>query len=358
MKPTKKLKKGAVINCQLSLVTIASFVLIGAAVSWANEVPATTSTPASGNIQFQPPSSEAPRRVLGGGSRGSIGFTPPSDDRAPTTSRGGGSRGSIGFTPSDDRAPTTSRGGGSRGSIGFTPADDRAPTTSRGGGSRGEGGFIPADDRAPTTSRGGGSRGEVDFTPTDDRAPTTVRGGGSRSDPRLLYPAALVPSTNLGWTISDHPTFFVYIPRTSAKQIFFSLYSEDRQYHYQTTFELNKTGGIVAIRMPPEAPALEMGKPYQWSVILLEPGEIMRPDAYSITGWVKRVAVPPAEGSLNTIERAALYGKSGIWYDMLNVLVSARLAQPENATLTKEWADLLQQVGLEYLAREPLAQQL
>ncbi|XWK89383.1 MAG: DUF928 domain-containing protein [Phormidium sp.] len=108
-------------------------------------------------------------------------------------------------------------------------------------------------------------------------------------------------------------------------------------------------------------------KPYQWLVILLKPGEILRPDAYSISGWVKRVSAPvtpetlkgknPGE-SQRAIALAALYAKSGIWYDTLNILNQARLTQPENLLLKKEWADLLKQVGLEHLAQESLTEQL
>lgn len=53
-----------------------------------------------------------------------------------------------------------------------------------------------------------------------------------------------------------------------------------------------------------------------------------------------------------------LYAKSGIWYDTLNILSEARLAQPEKISLKKEWADLLQQVELEHLAQETLTEQL
>ncbi|XWK91810.1 MAG: DUF928 domain-containing protein (plasmid) [Phormidium sp.] len=339
----KKTRKGTRIKRQFSLVALASLSLIVMVntVSWAGEA---VNNFVTVNIEFQPPGSEVPRRALGGGSRGNINFM-PNDDKAPTTAKGGGARGDISFIPNDDKAPTTARGGGARGDISF----------------------IPNDDKVPTSARGGGSREGVGFMPSGDTPPENTKGGGSRNDSNLLQPAALLPNTNIGWTGSERPTFFVYIPPTSESEVFFSLYSEDRQQHYQTTFQLKKTGGIVAIKLPAEAPALSMNKPYQWSVILLKPGEMLRPDAYSISGWVKRVSAPvtpetlkgknPGE-SQRAIALAALYAKSGIWYDTLNILNQARLTQPENLLLKKEWADLLKQVGLEHLAQESLTEQL
>ncbi|WP_413281941.1 DUF928 domain-containing protein, partial [Floridanema evergladense] len=237
MRNRKKNRKGTRIKHQLSLVALASLIVMAATVSWALE-PVNNNTPVSVNIEFQPPGSEVPRRALGGGSRGNINFM-PSDDKAPANSKGGGSRGNINFMPSDDKAPTTARGGGARGDISF----------------------IPNDDKVPTSAKGGGSREGVGFVPSGDTPPENTKGGGSRNDSNLLQPAALLPTTNIGWTVSERPTFFVYIPPTSESEVFFSLYSEDRQQHYQTTFQLKKTGGIVAIKLPAEAPALSMNKP-------------------------------------------------------------------------------------------------
>ncbi|MCL1470677.1 DUF928 domain-containing protein [Argonema antarcticum] len=361
-----------------SLLVITSSVIACGGAAWAVEVEALDSVPKIANVTFEPPTNEVPRRALGGGSRGEVGFTSPEDkapsrtlgggsrgevgfsspeDKAPSRTLGGGSRGEVGFSSSGDRAPSRTLGGGSRGEVGFSSSGDRAPSRTMGGGSRGEVGFSSSGDRAPSRTMGGGSRGEVGFTSPEDKAPSRTMAGGSRRE-QLVNPTPLIPSSNIGWTASERPTFFVYIPQTSYKQIFLSLYSEDRQYHYQTTFELNKTGGVIAIKVPQNAPALEVGKTYQWSVSFIGPEEMLLPDSYAVRGWVKRVPAPQTNGSMTPIELAVLYGKSGIWYDTLSILSSARLARPEDANFRQEWADLLEQVGLKDLAQQPLTQQL
>ncbi len=62
--------------------------------------------------------------------------------------------------------------------------------------------------------------------------------------------------------------------------------------------------------------------------------------------------------SMKPIELAALYASSGIWYDTIALLGAAKLAQPGDATLASEWKELLEQVGLEAIAAQPIAEQL
>jgi len=63
-------------------------------------------------------------------------------------------------------------------------------------------------------------------------------------------------------------------------------------------------------------------------------------------------------GSLTPVKLATIYAKEGIWYDTLKILNSAKLAQPDDATLASEWSDLLKQVGLEAIASQPITEQL
>lgn len=60
----------------------------------------------------------------------------------------------------------------------------------------------------------------------------------------------LIPTTNQGLTVVGRPTFFVYVPQTSAKKVFFSLQDEDTTDHYQTTFLLPNKPGVSSFRLP------------------------------------------------------------------------------------------------------------
>jgi hypothetical protein len=319
--------KMTVANRQLRLAAIALSIFMGGTASWAGEVTASVTN-----------SNLPDRKILSLNNRVVIS--------------------EVNFVPPDDQTPNSARGGGSRGNINFVPPDDNTPNSTKGGGSRGEVGFTPINDNKPNSTKGGGSRGELGFIAVENIDPNSSNGNSLDNNHLLRYPAPLLPSNNIGRTVSPRPTIFVYVPQMAVKKVFFFLQSENNQYHYHTTFDLNKTGGIVSFKVPEDAPALEVGKTYHWSVIFIAPGEILHPDARAVTGWVKRVPAPTADSSLSPIQLASLYGKSGIWYDTLDLLSSAHQKAPENSSLLKEWADLLNQVGLTYLTQEPLTQQL
>jgi hypothetical protein len=154
----------------------------------------------------------------------------------------------------------------------------------------------------------------------------------------------------------------VYLPPTASQEVFFSVQDADRNHHYQKTFKISGQGGIVQFTLPDDAPELEMGKEYVWHWSQsIAPDGILRPDNYSVTEWIKRVESPvPSDrvSSLTPIKLATIYATEGIWYYTLEVLHSAKLAQPDDTTLASEWSDLLKQVGLEAIASQPITEQL
>lgn len=234
--------------------------------------------------------------------------------------------------------------------IKFEPPGDAAPGNTMSGGTRG-GSSLP-----PQT----GDRENVRFEPPGDDTPANTVPGGTRGD-RIHKLTALIPNTNHGRTAAPRPAFFVYVPPTSATQVFFSLLDEEGNNRYYSTLDISGSGGVVSVTLPADAPELEMGKNYQWFFMTLEPGSRLGPGTYGVSGWVKRVE-PPAENSgyssLTRLERASLYASSGIWYDTLKILAAEKMAQPEDAAVAGEWQGLLEQVGLSAIAAEPLAEQL
>jgi len=194
--------------------------------------------------------------------------------------------------------------------------------------------FNPPRGGAPQQTRGGASRGEVCGQPQADTASQLV---------------ALTPPSGYGLTLKAHPTFFVYIPPTSTKEAFFSLRDESGQVAYQATLPIAAAGGVMRIDVPDTAPALEVGKSYQWGIALLCSGRL-RPDSPFITSWIQRSQpsgeVAHAVDAAPSLEQAALYGSSGIWYDALSTLADLRQQQPHDAALTTVWQNLLNSVEL------------
>lgn len=216
--------------------------------------------------------------------------------------------------------------------------------------------FNPPDEDEPDYTVGGASRDGLGVCLTADDANT--------AENSLNYFQEFLPLTpvnnNYGLTVSERPTFYAYIPENNAQQIFFSLRDEAEQTVYQTELSVKNTGGIVSFTLPETAPQLEIGKYYQWSMVLMC-NQTMRPDSPQITAWVKRIE--PLGIFLNQnenqvgIEMAALYAKHGIWYDSLNLLANLwRQSAQTGADYPRQWGEFLSQdsVGLEAIANQPL----
>lgn len=161
---------------------------------------------------------------------------------------------------------------------------------------------------------------------------------------------ALSPTTKLGLTLAERPTFLVYVPKTSAKTAEFSLRNRNGSGIYRTTSALTtNTPNIVSISLPPQAPPLEIGKQYIWSFALIcNPND--RIDDQFVTGTVQRTELDPTR--LRQIqqapakERVSLYQKADAWYDALAILFELRRTQPNDPSISAMWHEFLQSGGV------------
>lgn len=202
--------------------------------------------------------------------------------------------------------------------------------------------FEPVDDRPLDDSRGGASR------------PTDIKCSRDESYHPAMTP--LLPASKQGLTSTPRPTFWVYIPQTSAPQAHFTLKDENNQGVYQALIPITKTGEIVSVSLPENQPPLEVGKTYQWSVALIcQPTQT---DIPIVSGKVRRVkpdsALGTQLGKSTSLEQAASYGQAGMWYDMVNSLAQLRKTQSADSTIAANWVHLLNSVGLEDIATKPL----
>lgn len=204
------------------------------------------------------------------------------------------------------------------------------------------------------------------FEPPGQGNPDDTAGGASRGgtcpDDRRATSSSITPlksANHSGLTVAERPTFFVYVPQTSAQKAIFILKDEREDYFYQKTIAIPRTAGIVKINLPDDAPAIEIGKTYQWSFIMIC-GEALRPDSPTVEGQIQRVE-PNAEllrqlKSSSPLERATLYGNNRIWYDTLTSLAEQGRSQPNDSTLAATWEKVLISAGLEAIANKPLLQ--
>ena len=197
------------------------------------------------------------------------------------------------------------------------------------------------------------------------REPAAGRGCGlSKPQPPLT---ALSPETNLGFTVAAYPQFFFYIPQMQVKALKFSILKEDNKKIYEKTLAIPSTSGIFNLSIPANKslPALEVGKDYHWYFQIICPG-LDNGNSY-VDGWVQRVE--PNSTSRRPLERTATrenvsgdYAqrsakgdrKNEFWYDAITTIAKKRRANPQNATISAEWENLLRSEGLENIAQMPL----
>ncbi|MEQ8959071.1 MAG: DUF928 domain-containing protein [Coleofasciculus sp. C2-GNP5-27] len=130
----------------------------------------------------------------------------------------------------------------------------------------------------------------VTFDPPKEGTPYDTTGGASRGtcpgdelmDNESL--SSLMPSHSE--TDVERPSFAVYLPKTGAKQVFFSLKDADEDYFYQTQLPLPKTPGTYRLELPTDAPAIDSNIEYQWSIGLIC-GQAVDPNDPRVSGMIR-----------------------------------------------------------------------
>lgn len=196
--------------------------------------------------------------------------------------------------------------------------------------------------------------------PSNIGLPGRREGGASRDacyqSKRTLQ--ALAPADHWGRTLSESPTFFVYMPPHQAEEAEFILEEVvdgkvSRQV-YKTPVSLNQEFGIKAFKplSNTAAPKLQAGKTYQWTVQLFcqdNPGGF-------VSGIIERIE--PSAKLMGELEQASpskqveIYARENLWYDRLQTL--AELRRQDNTQAFENWQQILSKVGLADLAAEPL----
>ena len=216
----------------------------------------------------------------------------------------------------------------------------------------------PPERGTPTgRQRGGASRGQCPVVgkPLTALVPATQKTLGARQG---SSPALGTLESVWGLTVAERPTLWFYVPYTLTPKLPIEFVLQDEQGNdvYQTSFTSSQTPpGIAKFRLPSTAAPLKVGKKYHWYFSIYCDSD----DPVFVEGWVQRNALNPSV--INRLQKAtprqrtALYAANGIWHDALTTLAELRSANPQDATLRNDWVSLLQPVGLEAIAREPMS---
>jgi hypothetical protein len=177
------------------------------------------------------------------------------------------------------------------------------------------------------------------------------------NDPQNLV--ALMPPDNYGGTVMPYPTLFWQVPSNQAAAIELILFDEADNEIYRTQLQITGEAGIVSLTLPAHAGMLplEVGELYRWSFSLICDSGDRSADVYT-EGWIQRVEPAPdlvaqLEAAAES-DRPAIYAAAGLWHDALTAIAEQRRADPEDAAANARWRNLLESVGLDAVADEPL----
>ncbi len=185
-------------------------------------------------------------------------------------------------------------------------------------------------------------------------------GGGSRgfcqNQQNLM---ALVPLNNQpvwGKTISTHPEFLFYLPQGSV--IEFVLQDEQDNYIHYTNLQVSSDSeGIVSIPIPKTAKPLEPNKNYQWTLSVSCKNN--NSDAFLyVKGSIEKAdlqaGIKPQLEQADELEKAVIYAREGIWYDLIATLAQLRRDNPNDKQINIMWTELLEQVNLTEISSQPI----
>jgi Domain of Unknown Function (DUF928) len=191
--------------------------------------------------------------------------------------------------------------------------------------------------------------------------PTSRKGTGSRGDcPPVNIPlTALIPENNRALTLSEHPSFWVFVPYAASDITTgeFVLQDEKDNDIYRINFTPPETPGIVSIDLK-KSPSLQTNTTYQWYFKLYCSQQKLSNPVF-VKGSIQRtVTNPELERKLQIArtpeERFSIYYQNNIWYEAVTELAKSYPHKPQNHNLLNNWFSLLKSVDLENLTSQPV----
>jgi Domain of Unknown Function (DUF928) len=213
-------------------------------------------------------------------------------------------------------------------------------------------------------SQGLGSNWNAFETENTGNAPGRRVGGATRgSCPTGQLPGqkpltAIVPESEMGRTASAYPSIFLYVPSSPEQsKMEFELRDENENLIYRQEFLGHGQDGIYRIDIPTYVTPLQEGKNYLWSFSLIC-SETDLAASSVVGGWINRIensqSIQRKIQTASPSDRPEQYTEELLWYDLMTSLADLRQSDPNNPTFQNTWTNLLNEVGLNDLATEPL----
>ncbi|MEM1290248.1 MAG: DUF928 domain-containing protein [Cyanobacteria bacterium P01_H01_bin.162] len=193
------------------------------------------------------------------------------------------------------------------------------------------------------------AQGTLQFRLPDISAPGNRESGSTRSTSCVAFDdkvIALMPETNYGYTQTGYPSFYFYLPPTTAEQVKFVIRHEmTGELVYEGRFHIAGDSGIAQVSLPNNGlqQPLMTDEVYVWYVSVV--CDETDPSADVVTeGFIERIDARVVAPTTPAAALPALYAVEGVWYDAL--AASAALKQDDSSA---DWNALLEAVALDQL---------
>ncbi len=196
------------------------------------------------------------------------------------------------------------------------------------------------------------------YRPPNRGAPRALVGGASRGTGNGSCTLSLVAPDHIGLTVQKQPSFYWFLSGPTKDQIEFTLIDNQA---IEPLLEINLgtqiEPGLHNISLADYGVDLISGKQYWWFV-----AQVPDPDQRSrdiVAGAAIEYIEPPEKliKKLTQTERAKhthIYAEAGIWYDAISSISDLINNDPDNITLRKQRASLMEQVRLQEVAEYEL----
>ena len=171
-----------------------------------------------------------------------------------------------------------------------------------------------------------------------------------------LVPDLQVATSPVPQTISERPTIYFLSPKIDSQASF--VLSEDNgssmpsKRIYRKNFSLKNEAGVIAFKLPDDAPILEVGKTYKLRFDINDSLYASK----TVYGYIRRVSpsqklVAQLDKISKPIDRAVLFAQESIWFEAVQALAEAQLTVPKNTEVIEEWTSLLKSANLDSVLR-------
>ena len=164
----------------------------------------------------------------------------------------------------------------------------------------------------------------------------------------------VIAPDHVGLTLQEQPVLYWYISSLTTYPIELTLTEVDGVIPLiEKRIEAVSEPGIQRVELRDYGVTLEIGKRYKWFVAVIVDPEGRSKDV-SASGFIERV--DPVQVSFrlsdtNKEDTVRAYAEAGIWYDAFSTISQMIDALPKDVVLHDYRASLLEQVGLEEVAK-------